>query len=249
MNYVSSTILILSVWAHTAYAQRDSLTAEDRPQRNVHVFNAPYSKFILPGALITYGALTQVIHPLRQFDETINEGVHNRRIRVDDYLQYAPAAAVYGLDFAGIRAKHNFRERTFVMASSHLLMAVSVLSVKHSAGVVRPDGSAANSFPSGHTAIAFTGAHILFREYKDASPWIGVAGYATATATGVMRILNRRHWLSDVAAGAGLGILCAEAGYLLLPVFRRVTGEGGPELVIAPVLGNKTYGLGFACQF
>jgi membrane-associated phospholipid phosphatase len=168
---------------------------------------------------------------------------------MDDYLQYLPGAAVYGLDFAGVKAKHNFKERTFVMVSSHLFMALSVTALKHGTGIVRPDGSAANSFPSGHTATVFTGAHVLFREYKDTSPWIGVAGYATATATGVMRILNRRHWLSDVAAGAGLGVLCAEAGYLLLPVFSRLASEGDPAVAIAPVLGHKTYGLGLVYQF
>jgi membrane-associated phospholipid phosphatase len=170
-------------------------------------------------------------------------------MRVDDYLQYAPAVAVYALDWAGVKAKHNFRERTFVMASSHLFMAVSVQTIKHATGRLRPDGSSANSFPSGHTATVFTGVHILFREYKDASPWIGIAGYATATATGFMRMLNHRHWLSDVAAGAGLGILCAEAAYLLLPAFRRIAGGCVPDVALAPMLGNRTYGLRLAYQF
>ena len=34
-----------------------------------------------------------------------------------------------------------------------------------------------------------------------------------ATATGVMRILNNRHWISDVMSGAGIGILSTELGY------------------------------------
>jgi membrane-associated phospholipid phosphatase len=170
---------------------------------------------------------------------------------VDDYLQFVPAAAVYGLDFAGVKARHNFRDRTLVMASAHLLMGATVYAVKHTSDVMRPDGSAANSFPSGHTAVAFTGAHILFREYYDVSPWIGVAGYAAGAATGIMRILNRRHWLSDVVAGAGTGIVCAEAGYLLLPLMRRIAfgGDEAPGVAIVPVVGGGTYGLGFACMF
>lgn len=36
-----------------------------------------------------------------------------------------------------------------------------------------------------------------------------------------MRILNRRHWLSDVVTGAGIGIASVEIAYLLLPVFDR----------------------------
>ncbi|GHV03569.1 phospholipid phosphatase [Bacteroidia bacterium] len=193
----------------------------------------------------------QINYPLSKFDRYIDKQVsqnYNGKTSVDNYIQYAPAVAVYGLDLAGVKAKHNFRDRTFVMASSYLLMAVTVNTLKYTVNVRRPDSSAENSFPSGHTATAFTGAHILFREYKDTSPWIGIAGYATATATGALRILNRRHWVSDVVVGAGTGILCAEAGYLLLPVFHRVVGIPN-TLVIAPMVGNNTYGAGLAYTF
>jgi len=97
--------------------------------------------------------------------------------------------------------------------------------------------------------MAFVGAHILFKEYRDVSPWIGAAGYAVATATGVMRILNRRHWLSDVVAGAGVGILCVEASELLLPVFHRVTGLNAPPLAVAPMVGRRYFGIGLAYTF
>jgi membrane-associated phospholipid phosphatase len=196
--------------------------------------------------------LTQFVHPLRQLDEHIDSEVGKQwsgRIKVDDYLQYAPVAAVFGLDLCGVKAKHNFRDRAFVTASSYLLMTLTVNAVKYTVEVQRPNGSPEyNSFPSGHTATVFTGAHLLFREYKDVSPWIGVAGYAAATATGVMRIANRKHWLSDVVAGAGTGIMCVEVSYLLLPVFHRVIGAPD-HLVVVPVVGNNTYGAGFAYTF
>jgi membrane-associated phospholipid phosphatase len=203
--------------------------------------------FVLRGT-VGFG---QINYPLNRLDRYIDKQVSrhwNTHTSIDNYIQYAPAVAVYGLDLAGVKATHNFRDRTFVMASSYLLMAITVNTLKYTVNVTRPDTSADNSFPSGHTATAFTGAHILFREYKDASPWIGIAGYATATATGALRILNRRHWLSDVVVGAGTGILCAEAGYWLLPVFHRVIGVPD-NLVIAPMVGNNIYGAGLAYTF
>jgi hypothetical protein len=248
MKRLFSFLFILCTWTSAAEAQSpDSLPAVRRGESRG--FRASYAAYLLPGALITYGALTQAARPLRRLDERLDAAVGNHSLRMDDYLQYAPAAAVYGLDWAGLKAKRSFRDRTFVMASSHLLMAASTYAVKHAAGVMRPDGSSATSFPSGHTATAFTGAHILFREYGEAAPWVAAGGYAAATATGFMRILNHKHWLSDVAAGAGLGILCAEAGYLLLPLFRKLTGEGAPALVAVPLAGGGAYGLGFACRF
>jgi membrane-associated phospholipid phosphatase len=36
-----------------------------------------------------------------------------------------------------------------------------------------------------------------------------------ATATGVLRVMNNRHWLSDVITGAGIGILTTKFSYWL----------------------------------
>jgi len=176
---------------------------------------------------------------------------NTRKTYVDDYLQYVPAIAVYGLDFAGVKAKHNLRDRTFLMASSYLLSTATVQTLKRTTCVKRPDESDRFSFPSGHTATAFVGAHLLFKEYKNTSPWIGIAGYAVAGGTGVSRIMNRKHWVSDVVAGAGFGILSVEVSYLLLPVFHKVTGinETQTSLAIMPVIGPSHYGVGLAYTF
>jgi membrane-associated phospholipid phosphatase len=40
--------------------------------------------------------------------------------------------------------------------------------------------------------------------------------YTIATGVGVMRVLNNKHWASDVLAGAGFGILSTELTYFLL---------------------------------
>ncbi|MDR2138060.1 MAG: phosphatase PAP2 family protein [Tannerella sp.] len=222
-------------------------------KRNNNIFNAPYSKFIIPATLIAYGVTSQFDrsddYEIR--DEVIKNGIG--AYTIDDYSQFAPAVAVYGLDLTGIKARHNFRDRTIIMATSHLILGGIVQTMKNSIPVERPDGSNYKSFPSGHTATAFVGAHILFKEYKDTSPWIGVAGYAVATGTGLLRVTNKKHWLSDVSAGAGTGILSAELGYLLLPVIHKAFGTGkrgkSSSLAIAPTIGLNNYGLGLAYTF
>jgi membrane-associated phospholipid phosphatase len=249
MNYFSLySILSFIIFANAAHAQSDSLhfRYDVPPQRN-----ASYGRLILPAALIAYGAATQVSPVLKRLDKHANNEIHHSRTMIDDYVQYAPALAVYGLDLVGIKARNSLRDRTFVMASSYLIMTAAVHAVKNSVSVMRPDNSADNSFPSGHTATAFTGAHILFKEYGEVSSWISVAGYTTAGATGLMRMMNRKHWLSDVVTGAGIGILSVEASYLLLPVFRRIIGDGGGgrAISIVPLAGSDMYGLGVACRF
>ena len=54
---------------------------------------------------------------------------------------------------------------------------------------------------------------MLTKEYGDRSPWIGIGAYTVASATGIMRMANNKHWLSDVLMGAGIGILSTELGY------------------------------------
>lgn len=72
----------------------------------------------------------------------------------------------------------------------------------------------ATSFPSYHTTQAFIGATVLAEEYggRRGGGWIMAGGFTLATATGAMRLLNNRHWSSDVLAGAGIGILSTESG-------------------------------------
>jgi membrane-associated phospholipid phosphatase len=65
-------------------------------------------------------------------------------------------------------------------------MSGSVLGLKSLAKVERPDGSANNSFPSGHTATAFCGAEFLWQEYKDVNILYGISGYVVAAGTGFL---------------------------------------------------------------
>lgn len=215
---------------------------------------ATYARLIVPAALISYGVIARNSNSLKNFDRNIHYDVSRNfehTVSIDDYMQYAPMAAIFGFDLAGIKAKHNLRDRAFVTATSYILMDAVVHQMKNRIDVWRPDDSDTRSFPSSHTATAFVGAHILFREYKDTTPWIGMSGYAVATATGVCRMLNKRHWFSDVVTGAGIGILSAEVGYLLLPVFHKIFGIKDPNkaLVITPTISQQNYGVGLAYTF
>ena len=217
--------------------------------RSRNTEKTPIAYYIVPSALITYGVITRFSSGLQHFDKNIDAKVKqniHRQYKFDDYIQFAPYVAIYGLDWCGVKAKHNFLDRTLVLGTSAIFAAVLVQGSKYLTKIERPDGSNLHSFPSGHTTMAFLGAHILFREYKDKSVWLGVAGYGVALTTASMRIINRKHWFSDVVTGAGVGILCAELGYLMLPVWHKLfkIKQKDKGLAISPIITQESFSIG-----
>lgn len=191
-------------------------------------------QLIAPVAMIAAGSLCVSLQPLKQARTWVSDeiGLH-RCSPADDVLQYLPAAGYLFLDFAGVKSRRPFVDRLIVGATATILMTALTQGPKHIINERRPDGGR-HSFPSGHSATAFMGAELLRQDY---GPWVGAAGYAVATGVGIMRILNRRHWLNDVVAGAGVGILCAKAGEWLLPFNRRWLGldrRRGQDAAIVP---------------
>ena len=133
-----------------------------------------------------------------------NEYAKQYNTHYDDFLQYSPAAVMLGMKALGVEGRSSWGRMAVSDAFSIALMASVVNTLKHTVKEKRPDGSNSRSFPSGHTATAFMCATMLHKEYGHISPWISIGGYTVATATGVSRILNNKHWIADVMVGAGI---------------------------------------------
>ena len=152
---------------------------------------------------------------------------------IDDYTQFFGPAVVVGLKLGGYEGRSDWPRLLASAGMSYAIMAGFVNGIKYTAKEMRPDGSTANSWPSGHTATSFVGATLLHKEYGlTRSPWWSVAGYGVATATGVMRVLNNRHWISDVLSGAGIGIMSTELGYALCDLMFKGRGLLRNDMVI-----------------
>lgn len=215
--------------------------------------NFKSGEVIMPLSLIGAGTLG-FVEPIRKSRYEVRDFLEkwrgDHRVTVDDYLQYAPLASVYGLSLLGADAKHNYVDRTLELAVSYIAVGVMVNAIKYTVREPRPDGSANNSFPSGHTATTFMGAELVRIEYGDESPWYSVGAYAVATTVGVLRVYNERHWFTDVFAGAGVGILSARIGHWLLPYTRKMMYKlTGCDAFIYPSVSSDGASLGFAMQF
>ncbi|WP_330443588.1 phosphatase PAP2 family protein [Flavobacterium sp. C4GT6] len=234
-------------------AQTDTITDSTATKHSRYNFR----QLVIPVALVGYGVIGLDNGQCKKINYSIrNEVVEDidQKITIDDFMQYAPALSVYTLNLAGVEGKHNFKDRTIIMATSYIVMSSTVLSLKSVTHQLRPDGSSYNSFPSGHTATAFAGAEFLWQEYKDVSIWYGISGYLVATGTGMFRMYNNRHWLTDVAAGAGIGILSTKFAYWVYPflrdkVFKGKNSEKKVSAMAMPYYNGEQLGAAVTIRF
>ena len=186
-------------------------------------------RWVAPTVLISAGLALTPNYPNSHFDRfyvrsEIQDKIHFRT-HADNYLQYGPVVAWAGLSLAGVKGRSQPLDRAFIGLLAYGISTVAVLGLKHATHELRPDGSDSYSFPSGHTANAFTGASLLDREFSGISPWIPVGGYAMAASTGILRMTNDRHWVSDVLIGAGIGLLSTEVAYRVYPWLKHKLGR------------------------
>lgn len=219
----------------------------DSISNNDYKFNP--KQLIAPAALITIGSFGVSNGWFCNIKQDVrgefNHMSHGCRFRADDYLQYVPLATGIGLGLTGVKSRHPLRERLCVAVTTSAITALVVNVTKYSVGEKRPDSERKNSFPSGHTATAFMGAEMVRMEYGNAC---GIGAYVFATGIAVSRMYNDRHWLNDVIAGAGIGILSTHISYWLLPYERKLLGwdKYNIEAAIMPSYNPIEQSIGFS---
>ncbi|MBO7604573.1 MAG: phosphatase PAP2 family protein [Bacteroidales bacterium] len=232
-------LLLLLLAALPARAQFACDTLERRAFRP--------SQLIAPGVLVGAGLGVHYFGheaieiPLNDYvQQDLRRGGEAPFHDIGTYVQYVPSAMHLGLGLVGCRASHSFLDRAIESSVSHLLAFGLSRIPKYLFHSLRPDGGDYKSFPSGHTILAFTGAELVRMDY---GPLWGAGAYAMGIYTAADRIYGNRHWLGDVLAGAGLGILAAHAGeWLLKPVKSLLSipdcswdGLGGRRVQLAVV--------------
>lgn len=235
-------LCMLGLWTQALYAQNLDSTASMVPPR-------PYVNDSITAKKdykidITYQGLGFVAaglliksrqHDFREMRNLFQKDYHQPW---DNFTQYAPLVATWGLHAAGVEGQSSWKRLAASNAISAMFMAGLTNSLKYTVRERRPDGSSSNSFPSGHTATAFMAATILHKEYgQTQSPWYSVAGYSMATATAVGRVLNNRHWVTDVLVGAGVGIIATDLGYFVTDLLMK--GKGKKRSVLKTFSSNE----------
>ncbi len=118
------------------------------------------------------------------------------------------AGGAFALYAAGAAlGEPNMRGAAGEMARSLVYTGVTVTALKMGVQRTRPDGGGW-SFPSGHTAAAFAVAPVLAHRFGRLA---AIPAYVLAVGTGLGRMEDRKHYLSDVIAGAAIGLTVGRA--------------------------------------
>lgn len=177
--------------------------------------------------ILAAGALgASLSHP---YDDRVSDGLSGMeglngfmkpgRVIGAAYTQFGAAFATYAV--GRISGSPRTASLGADLVRAQILTQSLTMGLKYAADRPRPDGTSL-SFPSGHTSTTFATATVLQRHlgWKAGVPAYALAGYVAAS-----RIQTRKHYLSDVALGAALGI----AGG------RTVTiGHGNARFAVAP---------------
>ena len=170
----------------------------------------------------------------------------------DDVTQYVPAGLVLSLKACGYESRTKCGGMLVSDVMSIGIMTATVKGIKYAVNRQRPYGGD-HSFPSGHTATSFMTATMLHKEYGWRSPWFSIGGYTIAALTGVSRIMNNAHWMSDVVAGAAIGVGSVHLGYYLTDlIFKGKNLSDGyirPEFCYNPQQKHYVAELLFARRF
>jgi PAP2 superfamily len=242
-KYNCMALILFFIWNSNAQIQDSVKTPHDIIKVK---FN--YNKLILPASLIVAGGILKSPEIQNNLQKNIrNFFGQDFHTKTDNYLQFVPAVQLLAGRSLGFESKAGYKQMLANLLISNLMVETVVSLTKNTTHDLRPDGSATNSFPSGHTATAFNNATLLFLAYKNSNVWYAASGYLFATTTGVFRIANNRHWPGDVLAGAGIGIAVGTIVNYWNP-FHFDDKNKNTSFIAYPVVNDKSYGLGMLYQ-
>ena len=193
--------------------------------------------FAVPVVLVGLGLYVKSENSLiNRFDvrDWRDDHFPNFQHHADDVMQFVPIGAVYALDLLKVKSRNDLLNRTLLIVKTEILMNGIVQLLKNTTNIERPVGGSHNSFPSGHTAQAFAAATFMHKELGKKSIWYSIGAYTMASTVGAFRVLNNRHWISDVLAGAGIGIFSTNVAYAT----HRYKWGKRPDLTILPTYSN-----------
>jgi membrane-associated phospholipid phosphatase len=221
----SAIVLCLCVCAvPPAHAQSVASLVTSLPADFAHLFTPTNGIIVGIG-----GAGTAAIHPK---DDEIAADVFEPSGGRHDFFR-AGASVGDGVEQGGfaltIYAAGRLARRPALAAAGADLIDAQIVNGVLTQGIKvasqrrRPSGGT-HSFPSGHTSATFATAEVLREHFG--WRW-GVPAYAVGAYVSVSRMVDNKHWASDVVFGAAIGLISGRAASV---------GHGSRGVTVSPAL-------------
>lgn len=245
---MNKVFIILVLCMQTfAFSQTDSLSLTTT-KKNYQFLK----KSVIPLSLIGTGLIINYSNGSigkENLQENIQNSFPDFDSNLDNILLFVPTLTMYTADILKIESKNDAFTQTKYLAIAVLANNIITFSLKNILNEERPNGED-YSFPSGHTSNAFVMATVLHHEFKDTHTILAFSGFLFATTTGVFRVLNNVHWVSDVLVGAGIGILVTDLVYRFEPLKNwNPFKTNKVNTIISPTYSDNKIGLYANIQF
>lgn len=154
-NHITYTIsILLMFWTTSLFSQSPPVvfksisdTSGKKKADQQQNFKNPVrvSSIIIPSVALAYGFVKLGNNALTNLDveakhEFYSEHPHKQFI-VDNYLQFAPGAAVFALNGLGLKGKNSLLDQSGVYLLSNIILNATTQSLKGITAVTRPDGT------------------------------------------------------------------------------------------------------------
>jgi hypothetical protein len=247
---MAAAIVALTVFMQSAPARADGLGPADFFHDAGLYFTAPLrwdgeDWLYFGGTVAAIGAAHALDGPVRDYfagKHPVLDGKDSNSVR-----DAVPAAALFAGTWLISTAMGDEygKGESYSMIEAGIFSSITAEGLKFAAGRARPDETlnanawraGGSSFPSLHASAAFAIGTVFAESGDDEYRWLRrFIGYGTAAATGYLRLHDNAHWLSDVVAGAAVGI--ATAHFSINRRLERVQHLEGLNVSVAPIAGG-----------
>ncbi|MEN8185624.1 MAG: phosphatase PAP2 family protein [Bacteroidota bacterium] len=241
MKQFTNFVFLLLISLSPIFSQTDTLSVQKDLKEKTFL-----KKSIIPLSLIGSGLLINYSNGSfgkENLQEKIQNNFEDFHTNIDNLTWFAPAIIMYSADLMKIESKNDAFTQTKYLTIAGLANNILTYGIKRITDEQRPNGEDF-SFPSQHTSNAFVMATVLHHEFAETNPVIAYSGYFFATTTGVLRVLNNKHWVSDVLVGAGLGIIVTDLVYRFEPLKNwNPFKNKKTQVFMSPSFNNQQYGI------
>ncbi len=201
------TYAFLILLALSSVASAESTFLKDAKDDFISPFTTDAKYILLTGGVLTLATLPLKSEDLRE-DAYETDPLGNSSKYGDLMGQLVPNILYAGGMWIHYKMKDNTdsKRRAILMTKATAYSSLMTTILKYSIRERRPDHSARNSFPSGHSTTIFAFAGIIGIEHE----WYyAVPAYALGAFVGYSRLNDNKHYLADVIAGGAIGIAYA----------------------------------------